>query len=222
VPARWLQAQGCFFSWELCISVLWGTGNLELHSLSCNLRNVTAILTQGCTRQISVESLPLCCTELDGSVLECSIHCEFFNPVRKGKCLRSLSISGTHNATSCCKGLSGCKRTYSVPYIRVHTLTSAEYLCLWLLDNCRDTNNSNFFFFFFSWGVITESQNGLFWKGPQGSCISNPPPQAGPPTSMFNTRPGRPGPHPTWPWTPPGMRHPQPLWAACASISPLS
>ena len=147
--------------------MLWGTGNLELHSLSCNLRNVTAILTQGCTRQISVESLPLCCTELDGSVLECSIHCEFFNPVRKGKCLRSLSISGTHTATSCCKGLSGCKRTYSVPYIRVHTLTSAEYLCLWLLDNCRDTNKSNFFFLFFfflgSYHRITE------WPGLEGT-----------------------------------------------------
>ena len=54
---------------------------------------------------------------------------------------------------------------------------------------------------------IIESQNGLGWKGPQGSWSSNPPPKAGPPTSTFNTRPGCPGPHPTWPWTPPGMEH---------------
>jgi len=54
--------------------------------------------------------------------------------------------------------------------------------------------------------IITESQNGLGWKGPQGSRSSNPPLlHAGPPTSTCNTSPGCPGPHPTWPWTPPGM-----------------
>lgn len=138
----------CFFSWELCISVLWGTGNLELHSLSCNLKNVTAILTQECTGQISVEGLPQCCTELEGSVLECSIHCEFFNPVRNGKCLSSPSISGTHTATSCYKGLFECKWIYPVPCIRVHTRTSAEYLCLWLLDNYPDVNKPYLFIYF--------------------------------------------------------------------------
>ena len=70
--------------------------------------------------------------------------------------------------------------------------------------------------------IITLSQNGPGWKGPQGSWSSKPPPQAGPQTSTFNTRPGCRGSHSIWPWTPPGTRHPQPLWTACSTTLPLS
>jgi len=53
---------------------------------------------------------------------------------------------------------------------------------------------------------ITESQNGLGWKGPQWSSSLL---RAGSPT----TRPGCPEPHQTWLWVPVGMGHPQPPWA---------
>ena len=66
--------------------------------------------------------------------------------------------------------------------------------------------------------LVTQSQNGLGWKGPQSPSSSNPMPWARtPPTS-----PGCSKPRPAWPGTLPGMGHLQLLWAACASTSPPS
>ena len=51
---------------------------------------------------------------------------------------------------------------------------------------------------------VTESQDGLGWKGPQRSPSSIPLPQAGLPTTKLGTQPRCPGPHTTWPW---GLKH---------------
>ena len=69
---------------------------------------------------------------------------------------------------------------------------------------------------------ITESQNGLGWKGPQGSRISNPSAGQGhqPPHLLDQAAQGpiQPGLEHLQGWT----GHPQPLWAARSSTSPLS
>ena len=65
---------------------------------------------------------------------------------------------------------------------------------------------------------ITESQNGLGWRGPYRSSSSSPLPRAGTPP----TRPGCSKPRPAWPWTLPGRGQPQLLWATCAKASPPS
>ena len=105
-------------------------------------------------------------------------------------------------------GFSNYSETPFKPFGSILILALKQYTC-----TCSPLPIRQIYF-----ASITESQNGLGWKGPQWSLSFNPPLYAVLPT----TRPGCPEPHPAWPWMHTRTGHPEPPRATCSSVSPPS